>query len=95
MSQDTLKCILKNQNFHLKDDFVIALVHRMIEHKLPEVFILKLIHHYYCCIPSPMVQMILEAVVAKKNQSYLSARVNSTLTSIWRYLGFTNYPIHH
>ena len=35
MSQDTLKCILENQNFHLKDDFVIALVHRMIEHKLP------------------------------------------------------------
>lgn len=67
MSQDTLKCILENQNFHLKDDFVIALVHRMIEHKLPEDFILKLIHHLYCCLPSPMVQMILEAVAAKKS----------------------------
>lgn len=72
MSQDTLKCILENQNFHLKDDFVIALVHRMIEHKLPEDFILKLIHHHYCCLPSPMVQMILEAVTAKKiNPIYL------------------------
>ena len=72
MSQDTLKCILENQNFHLKDDFVIALVHRMIEHKLPEAFILKLIHHHYCCLPLPMVQMILEAVAAKKiNPIYL------------------------
>lgn len=72
MSHDTLKCILENQNFHLKDDFVIALVHRMIEHKLPEAFILKLIHHHYCCLPSPMVQMILEAVASKKiNPIYL------------------------
>ena len=72
MSQDTLKCILENQNFHLKDDFVIALVHRMIEHKLPEAFILKLIRHHYCCLPSPMVQMILEAIASKKiNPIYL------------------------
>ena len=72
ISQDTLKCILENQNFHLQDDFVIALVHRMIEHKLPEAFILKLIHHHYCCLPLPMVQMILEAVATKKiNPIYL------------------------
>ena len=72
MSEDTLKCILENQNFHLKDDFVIALIHRMIEHKLPEAFILKLIRHHYCCLPSPMVQMILEAVASKKiNPIYL------------------------